>query len=330
MTYTEQVMAEFGEETQETPAVEQEQPQEAVEAPEATEDAPAEEKPAEATETQQEEPEENPEAPEETPADTTVVEEEPKPKPKKDLSGLSKEEKAEFAFQKQLAKQKAKYESSLDEIKQQVAELKQQVKPKEEEPPKKLTRDMFDTDDEMIEALVEQKMALRQKEIDRQKEAEAQQQKAMEAAREKEQQAKDDFRANCQAAFPDEAQYAEFTGKVQKAVEAGLGDILDAMPAVRDYLFFNQNGPIVLNEMLNDRDAAARILDRTHNPIDAVVEMHDMAREIRNRANEQPEPEQEKAPVMPKLGKPGTTRGSSSRSFFDSDDDLIEWTRQHR
>lgn len=329
MTYTEQVMAEFGEETVETPAVEQEQPREAVEAPEATEDAPAEEKPAGAPETQQEEPEENPDAPEETPGDATVVEEEPKPKPKKDLSGLTREEKAEFAFQKQLAKQKAKYESSLDEIKQQVAELKQQVKPKEDEPPKKLTRDMFDSDDEMIEALVEQKMELKQKEFDRQKELQEQQERAMAAAREKEQQARDDFRANCQAAFPDEARYAEFTGKVQKAVQAGLGDILDAMPAVRDYLFFNQNGPVVLNEMLNDRDAAARILDRTHNPIDAVVEMHEMAREIRNRAKE-PEQEPEKAPVIPKLGKPGTTRGSSSRSFFDSDDDLIEWTRKHK
>lgn len=328
MTYTEQVMAEFGEETQETPAVEQEQPQEAVEAPEATEEAPAEEKPAGATETQQEPPEENPEEPEETPADATVVEE-PKPKPKKDLSGLTKEEKAEFAFQKQLAKQKAKYESSIDEIKQQVAELREQVKPKEEEP-KKLTRDMFDTDDEMIEALVDQKMEIKQKEFEKQKELDEQQRKAMEAAREKERQARDDFRTNCRTAFPDEAQYAEFTGKVQKAVQAGLGDILDAMPAVRDYLFFNPNGPVVLNEMLNDREAAARILDRTHNPIDAVVEMHDMAREIRGRAKEQPEPEQEKAPVMPKLGKPGTTRGSSSRSFFDSDDDLIEWTRNHR
>lgn len=328
MSYTEQVMAEIGEEKQETPAVEQEQPQETAEAPEATEDAPAEETPAEAPETQEEPPEENPEEPEETPADATVVEEEPKPKPKKDLSGLTKEEKAEFAFQKQLAKQKAKYENSLDEIKKQVDELREQVKPKEEEP-KKLTRDMFDTDDEMIEALVDQKMELKQKEFDRQKELQEQQERAMAAAREKEQQAKDDFRANCQAAFPDETQYAEFTGKVQKAVQAGLGDILDAMPAVRDYLFFNQNGPVVLNEMLNDREAAARILDRSHNPIDAVVEMHEMAREIKGRVKE-PEQEPEKAPVIPKLGKPGTTRGSSSRSFFDSDDDLIEWTRKHR
>ena len=66
------------------------------------------------------------------------------------------------------------------------------------------------------------------------------------------------------------------------------------------------------------------------NPMSAIIEMHDLAREIANRSKQPdptPAPQPEQPKQMPHLGKPGTVSGGARTSVFDSDRDLIKFIR---
>lgn len=279
---------------------------------------------------------------EEPPAETQETSQEDKqepPKEKKDLSGLTKEEKAQHAFQRQLAKQRTKYETQIqqmhDDFKKQFDDFKKEViaqKPKE---PVK-TRDDFPIgeggDDAYISYLAELKVnkIMEERDAKAAKEAEEKDAEARkdEEARKAREESADLFRENCKECFKDEAEYAKFATKVSKGIANQLGEILDQVPAVRDYLFQDPNGPLVLNEMLDSKDAFVRVMTRAGNPMNAIVEMHDMAREIQARAKAATTeaPAENKPKGMPHLGKPGS-RGGSAQVKLGSDKDIINYIR---
>ena len=108
----------------------------------------------------------------------------------------------------------------------------------------------------------------------------------------------------------------------------GLADVLDEAPAVRDYIFSNPNGPAVLNEMLQNKDSFVRVMRLAANPMDAVIECHELARELASRVAE---PAPAPAPKMPSIGKPGA--GGSTRTapdMYHDDASLIDFVRRHR
>lgn len=285
---------------------------------------------AEPTEEPQPEPEQTQDAPKEEPVEPT------EPKPKKDLSGLTKEQKAEFAFKRQLEKQKSKYEQEISKMSEQFASIQQSIdelkNPKPKEQPK--TRTDFASDDEYISYLAGEsvKGVMAERDADAKKRAEEEAaQKAMEeeeAKRQKE--VTDRFTSNCAKAFTDEARYAEFAKRVNKGLSNGLGELLDNVPTVRDYLFENPNGPLVLDKMLTDRDSFVRIMSRASNPIEATIEMHEMAKELLSAPAPAPapvpQPETPK-PIMPTIGKPGKGSSSSAPDVFSSDDALLKYIR---
>ena len=252
------------------------------------------------------------------------------PKEKKDLSNLTKEQKAEHAFKRQLEKQKQKYETQIQQMhesfQKQFDEFRSEFKknqPKEE--PK--TRADFETDDEYIKYLVKTQNDAERAEIEEKK---AQQEKEQREFDEQRRAVSESFQQNCRAAFDDEQTYAAFATKVNKGIANGLGEILDNAPAIRDYVFSNPNGPIVLNEMLSNKDSFIRVMSNAGNPMSAVIEMHDLAREIASRSKqpvETPAPQPEQPKQMPHLGKPGTVSGGARTSVFDSDRDLIKFIR---
>lgn len=320
----------------------QEQPVETkVETPVETKEEPKVETPVETKEEPQKEtkvetPVETPkvetkvETPVETPKETKVeTKEEPK-KEKPDLSTLTKEQKAEHAFKRQLEKQKAKYETQIQQMhesfQKQFDEFKSEFnknKPKEE--PK--TRADFETDDEYIKYLVKTQNDAERAELEEKRANEEKEQREFDEQRRA---VSESFQQNCRAAFEDEQKYAAFATKVNKGIQNGLGEILDQAPAIRDYVFGNPNGPIVLNEMLSNKESFIRVMSNAGNPMSAIIEMHDLAREIANRSKQPdpttaPQPEQPKQ--MPHLGKPGTVSGGARTSVFDSDRDLIKFIR---
>ena len=339
MSYAEEVMNEIKQEQNaaaEAP-VETVQPVETTEPVVENQPEPTSEEPK-PEETPKDEPKEEPSEPSEPSADAEPSEpsEPPKKEPKPDLSKLTKEQKAEHAFQRQLAKQKEKYKAELDEqreslkkeFQQQFDEFKKTFK---KEPEEAKTREDFESDDEYIDYLSQRGVDKRMAEIAEKEASE----KAEREAREKEEadrleqqkQVADYFMNNAKTAFKED--YGEFEKLVQKGVQNGLTEVLDEAPAVRDFIFGNPDGPMVLNEMLQNKDSFVRVMSRAANPMTAIIECHDLAKEIASRktVEEQPQPRQ----VMPSIGKPGAgSAPSTAPSMFKDDASLIDFVRRHR
>lgn len=338
MSYAQEVMDEIKAEQaeQETEPVQVQEPEPA---PEPTPEHEPESEPEKAPEpTPEPEPEPEPDkAPEdvEKPEVTEPEKEEPKPE-KPDLSKLSKDEKAEHAFRRQLQKQKERHESELKELTdsftKQIEDLKKtfaEAKPKEE--PK--TRDDFPVgkggDDEYIKYLVrEQNRAEREEQAQKEAESarEREEQERQRAERERQQkEISDYFTANARKEFGDD--YVTFEKTVNKALEHGLGEVLDNAPAVREFVFTNPEGPAVLNEILSNKESFVRVMSRAANPMSAIIECHDLAKEIKAR----PAQVQTPPPPMPSLGKPGAgSAPATAPDMWKDDRELIDFVRRHR
>lgn len=262
----------------------------------------------------------------------TVEPDEPKP-PKPDLSTLSKEEKAQHAFQRQLAKQRSKYESQIqamhESFQKQFDDFRNEFKKNQpKEAPK--TREDFESDDEYIKYLVKSQNDDYRAELDAKNAKEAEEKAAKDREQqeymERQQALAGTFQDNCRSTFADSESYGAFAAKVNKGITNGLGEILDNAPAIRDYIFGNPNGPAVLNEMLSSKESFVRVMRNAVSPMDAVIEMHEIAKEINGKKNAPVEPEASKA-RMPKLGKPGAKSGGAKTGVFGSDRDIIKFIR---
>jgi hypothetical protein len=312
---------------------------------EKTTTAPAEDQPAPAEDKPEDRPEDKPEdKPEDTPPDDTPPEDTPpddKPaEHKPDLSQISKEEKQAYAFRKQMEKQKSKYENMIQDIKgeftKQIDDLKETFKKAQKEAEPRKTRKDFETDDDYISYLAEERvnsiMEVRDREA-AEKAAEVEKSRK-EQEREERERAEEasQFNETCRRTFSDPKEYAEFGKRVELGVKNGLASVLDQAPVIRDYVFRNQDGPLVLDEMLKNRDAFVRIYSRHADPDDCRIEMHVLARELRSRpAQPAGEPAETGHKGMPSIGKPGSAAPSSnvSKDMFDNDQDLINYVRNH-
>ena len=263
----------------------------------------------------------------------TVEPDGPKP-PKPDLSTLSKEEKAQHAFQRQLAKQRSKYEAQIqamhESFQKQFDDFRNEFKKSQpKEAPK--TREDFENDDEYIKYLVKSQNDDYRAELDAKNAKEAEEKAAMEREQkeyqERNQAIAGTFQENCRSTFADSESFGAFAAKVNKGLANGLGEILDNAPAIRDYLFSNPNGPAVLNEMLSSKEAFVRVMRNAGSPMDAVIEMHEIAKEINGKKNAAEASERTPKTQMPKIGKPGAKSGGAKTGVFSSDRDIINFIR---
>ena len=311
MSYAEELMEEFKKE-------------EPTETTETTEQSEQSEQPAESAEQtdQTEQPAEGAEQSEQT--------EQPQETPKKpDLSTISKGDKANHAFRRQLDKQKQKYESAIEEMKKsfqtQIDDLKKAQQPKEA--PK--TRADFDTDDEYISYLADGRVDAKLAKIEEEKAEKARQEAEIENQRRAE---ADAFVNTCREAFPNEEEYKAFEAKVDRGIRNGLNEFLAEAPTVRDFIFNDPDGPVVLNEMLTSKDAFIAVMSRAKSPSCANV-MSAIAMEAarRGHGDSQPTaPVHNEPPKMPSIGKPGSHSGSIKSDIFDSDESVMEYVRSKR
>lgn len=298
---------------------------------ESTEQKPAETQP---TETEQKPEETKPAEPAATPAEEPPAETKPA---KPDLSTISKEEKAEHAFKRQLAKQKEKYEGTIASMNSRFDSLEKMIKegiaPKKEEPVK--TRADFPLDkggdDAYIAYLTKRGVteALAEQKAEQEKAAaeKAEQDKIESENQEQIDAAKDVFRKNCESTFTDAKELANFHSLVGKALDRGLAEVLDIAPAVRDYIFTQPDGPAILNKMLQDRPTMEKVLNVRGNPMLATITLHELGAQIRSERAKPAEPEQQAQPKgMPHIGKPGA-RSDGPRNVMGSDKDIIKFIR---
>lgn len=305
MAYTDKLIEEFAkdDETVETvvetqkeePQPEKTEPVEKVPEPEKVEDAPDQSEP------------EQPKADE----------------PKKEYT---KEERAEHAFKRQLSKQKERHQAEIEELKKsfqsQFDEFKKSMQPAE---PVK-SRSDFENDDQYIAYLA--KNAVNGVMADRDAKAAAEAEEADKQRKEKEAREAENealsrtFGENSHRAFKDEASYSEYSKKVNRALDNGLGEILDTVPTLRDYIFKNPEGPVVLNRMLTSRDDFTKVMMQT-DPTMMIIAAHELA----NKPVETVQTPVE-APVVPHIGKPGARNASSEAgSMFGSDKSLMAYVR---
>ena len=286
-------------------------------------------------------PEPNPE-PSETPEPSEPTKDDTKQQ-KPDFSKLTKDQKAEHAFQRQLAKQLAKqkehHNQEIEEMKKafrtEIDNLRTEMTAKKEPEPLK-TREDFPPDaggddayiDYLASRRVDAKFAEREAEAAKAAEEKAKKEREEAEAEAYQREVANYFNTNAKNAFGDD--YKSFEKIVEKGINNGLADVLDEAPAVRDFIFGNPDGPILLNEILSNKESFVRVMSRAANPMNAIIECHDLVKEIQSRKGNT-ETAQTATRVMPNLGKPGAGAApSTAPDMWHDDKALVDFVRRRR
>ena len=300
-------------------------------AEERTVETPKTEETVTSTATEETAPKETPKTEEtvtETPKSEETVTETPKTedkaetekKPPKDLSGISKEEKAAYAFKRQMAKRESKFEEALKTRDSEIENLKKAIA-ELQAPKEKKTRKDFENDDGYIDYLASQRVDAKWAE----KEAQAAEEKAKadrEYAEQQEYQARtqesiDNFRTAVKDTFTDEAQETAFKANVAKAYRSGFAELLDAVPPAKSFLLENgTTGVRVLDKILSDREAFGRVFKPNQDPVSMLIELHSIAHEVNQpKAPAVTEP----APKKTAIGRPGQGQGGAPGELHGRD-----------
>lgn len=261
---------------------------------------------------------ESPEAPQSANMDDEIdISEEPEPKKdqKADKSQFSDLEKAEFSFKKQLGKQKQKYESILADQKKAFASLQERLE-KLENPDKykEKFRENFQTDDEYIDYIVQQRM---NKILDEQNE------KAMKDREEeaKAEEAREFIDKNIETCFTTDEARTDYFNTVKAAFDEGLQELMDKEKYVAEYIMRNPNGPRILYELAKDKEKVRQIYSQG-DPMSRLFELKMIEREILTKpAADKSNPNLQKA-----IGKPGISKETTA-DIFSSKDDLKRFIR---
>lgn len=238
----------------------------------------------------------------------------------KDLSGISKEEKAAFAFRRQMAKRESKFEEALKSRDSEIENLKKAIS-ELQEPKEKKSRKDFENDDGYIDYLASQRVDAKWAE----KEAQAAEEKAKadrEYAEQQEYQARtqesiNNFRTAVKETFTDEAQETAFKANVAKAYRSGFAELLDAVPPAKSFLLENgTTGVRVLDKILSDREAFGRVFKPNQDPVSMLIELHAIAHEVNQpKSTAVAEP----APKKTAIGRPGQGQGGAPGELHGRD-----------
>lgn len=269
----------------------------------------------------------NTDVPDEKESDKIKYKEDDKPEPdKKDKSQYSDMEKAEYSFRKQLSKQKQKYENMMAEQNKAFEEMKSRLEKLENpEKYKNKLRNDFETDDQYIDYIVQQRM---QKFFDEENQKNAKL-KEEEAAELEHQEAINTNIVNC---FKTEAEQKDYYTVVKNAFDHGLEALMDKEGMVAEYIMKSANGPKILYELAKDPNKVKQIYGQM-DPQSRFFELKMLEREILSRPVEPVAPAVAPAPVQqnPNLAKPVGTPGlakGNTKDMFEDKDDLRAFLRR--
>lgn len=273
---------------------------------------------------------------EQTPAEQPApveqpVEPTPAPTQTNDISEL---DKARYSFQRQLGKAKDKYTSQINEYKKKYEALEKRLAAIEN-PEKPITRDQFDSDDKMIDALVQQRFDKMWSQ--RQEEMQAQYEKYIEEQRQEEEH-KRELDEGINHWFPTKEERENFVSTVQKAYNNGLAELLEQEQNVLNYLHSTPNSSLILMEFATNPKVVNEIFS-IRTPLQRLMAVHDIERDLiakKNAPAPAPQPVEQAAPTNPapapvnnlskSIGKPGTAVEAES-DIFSNDDELTKFVR---
>jgi hypothetical protein len=313
---------------------------------EAEQNAPAEtpntETPAE-TPAETPKPEEHEDAPkpEEQPVEQPAETPNPEPPvetPKKRPSEYTPEERAHFAFQRQLAKEREKHARELEDLKKGWESKFEELKKATKQPEPKKTRADFPADaggdDAYIDYLVKQRYES-ERAADAEKAAKEAEERAKQQAEQDEQnrilQAEQQaWLTNVDTAFgEDKARSSTFLKRVEYCMSKGLGEVLDACPVASDFLLHSARGPVVFEALLNDRAKFERVFNERSTPMDQYYELRQIENELKGQPSATPAPQPTPAPApMPHLGKPGKGGNATEPDIFSDEKAMRSFLRR--
>lgn len=253
------------------------------------------------------------------------------------VNELSELDKARYSFQRQLGKQKSRYESQLAEYRKKFDALEKRLNGIEN-PEKPLLREQFETDDKFIDGLVQQRFD----KMWEAKQAEMQEQyeKYLEEQRQEEEH-KRELDEGINHWFPTQEERKKYVDTVQNAFSAGLAELLEQEQNVLSYLHQTENSSILLYEFATNPKVVNDIF-QIKNPLMRLMAVRDLEMKLVNSKNATPAPSTETvAPAAPTnpapapvnnlskpIGKPGAIV-EAEPDMFNNDDELTRFVRSH-
>lgn len=233
--------------------------------------------------------------------------------------GRTHEQKMTYSFRKQLGKQKQKYESQYSQLQQQYNDLLSRLD-KLENPNKyaPLARDQFTDDDSFIDALVQQRFDnmwnAKLEEAKKQYETENKQNEEINAYRSRADE-------NVKKLFKTPESEKQYRDTIAKALNDGLGELVDTDKEVAMYIMRSDLGPKILYEMATNPKIVEDMFGESVTEMDRQFKIRDLENKLRTAMV---------APAAPVIGKPGINQAQPNRgSIFESDDSILEYLRTH-
>ena len=237
----------------------------------------------------------------------------------KGSSERSKLEQASYSFRKQLAKNKQKYETRYNDLQSQyndlLARLDKLEHPEKYQP---LNRAQFETDDDYINKLVEERFnnvwQAKLEEAKKQYETENKQNEEINAYRTRADE-------NVKKLFKTPESEKQYRDTIAKALNDGLGELVDTDKEVAMYIMRSDLGPKILYEMATNPKIVEDMFGEGVTEMDRQFKIRDLENKLRTAMV---------TPAAPVIGKPGINQAQPNRgSIFESDDSILEYLRTH-
>ena len=233
--------------------------------------------------------------------------------------GRTHEQEMTYSFRKQLGKQKQKYESQYSQLQQQYNDLLARLD-KLENPQKyaPLNREQFTDDDSFIDALVQQRFDnmwnSKLEEAKKQYETENKQNEEINAYRSRADE-------NVKKLFKTPEAEKQYRDTIAKALNDGLGELVDTDKEVAMYIMRSDLGPKILYEMATNPKVVEEMFGENVTEMDRQFKIRELENKLRTAMV---------TPPPPVIGKPGMNQAQPNRgSIFDSDDSILEYLRTH-
>jgi len=237
-----------------------------------------------------------------------------------DKSKISDVDKATYSLKKQMAKQKARYESQLSERQKEFDELKTRLERLENpqgNTPKQ--RDSFKTDDEYIDYIVQSRMdkilSEKDKEYAKQRKSEEENFKRSLEISER-----------IEKCFPTEKERNDYVDVVQSAFDNGLEELMDKEQFVSQYIQSSPNGPRLLYDLATKPELVKTIFSQG-DPLSRILEIKLYEKELGKGKQEAKAPTAN-VDVSKVIGKPGLSTGKNTTDLFTNPDELRNFIRR--
>lgn len=227
------------------------------------------------------------------------------------------EERASYSFRKQLNKQKQKYETSYNTLQTQYNELLERLN-KLEHPEKyqPQTRQQFQSDDEYIDYLVQQRFDnmwnTKLQEAQKRYQEQAQQDQEVQAYKSRQDE-------NVKKLFKTPEAEKQYRETIGIALQNGLGDLIDSDKEIAQYIMRSDMGPKILYEMAMKPDIVSEMFSDNVTPMDRQFKIRELENNLRASM----------VTPAPVIGKPGIKSQASAGSIFDSDESILNYLRTH-